>query len=109
MAAHSAVAKMVRASNEVVNALREGKPLPDERLEALHQFTVAVVEKRGWVSEEDIEAFLNAGFNKPQILEVITGVTQKTLSNYTNHIAHTPLDEAFQPMAWEVPKENVTV
>ena len=25
----------------------------------------------------------------------------KTLSNYTNHVAETPLDEPFKPMAWE--------
>jgi hypothetical protein len=25
----------------------------------------------------------------------------KTLSNYTNHIADTPLDASFEPFAWE--------
>jgi len=31
---------------------------------------------------------------------VILGLAQKTISNYTNHIAETPLDEPFQSLAW---------
>ena len=104
MAAHSAVAKMVKASDDVTHALRTGGAIPDGRLEALRTFTRSVVEKRGWISQEDIQSFLDSGFDKAQILEVITGVAQKTLSNYTNHIAHTPLDEAFQTFAWKAPQ-----
>jgi len=107
VAAHSAVAKMVKAGDEVVQALRNGEPIPDERLEALRVFTRSIVEKRGWLAQEDIRSFLAAGFNKAQVLEVITGVAQKTFSNTTNHIAHTPLDEAFQPFSWEAPKKDV--
>ena len=99
---------MVKADDEVVQALRNGDPIPDERLEALRTFTRRTVDKRGWLSGEDLESFLGAGFNKAQVLEVITGVAQKTLSNYTNHIAHTPLDEAFQPFSWEGDNDDVT-
>ena len=35
------------------------------------------------------------------MLEVLLGVAMKTLSNYTNHIAETPLDAQLQPFAWE--------
>jgi len=38
-------------------------------------------------------------------LEVVLGVAFKTLSNYTNHIIHTPLDTAFQAEAWEEPAQ----
>jgi hypothetical protein len=54
----------------------------------------------GFVSNEDTADFLAAGYTQAQILEVILGVTFKTLSNYTNHIAETPLDAAFAPNAW---------
>jgi alkylhydroperoxidase family enzyme len=60
-----------------------------------------VVEKRAWVSDEDVTACLAAGFTRAQLLEVILGVTFKTRSNYTNHIADTPLDAAFETGAWE--------
>jgi len=105
IAAHSAVAQMQRVSSNVVDAIRNDQPIPDRKLDALRTFTTTVVEKRGWVSDDDITAFLAAGYGKAQILEVILGVGYKTLSNYTNHIADTPLDDAFARMAW-VPIEE---
>jgi hypothetical protein len=31
---------------------------------------------------------------------VLVGIALKTLSNYTNHLAETPLDAVFAPRAW---------
>jgi len=103
MAAHSAAAKMAEAPDEVIAALREDKPLPDDKLETLRNFTRIVVESRGNPDDKDIEALLEAGYSKRTVLEVILGVGMKTLSNYTNHILDTPLDQAFEPMAWTPP------
>lgn len=100
VAAHTAVAKMVGAPDEVAAALRAGDSLSDPRLEALRSLTLSVVRNRGWVPDEDLSAFLAAGFEKAQVLDVVTGVVQKTLSNYVNHIAETELDDAFAPFAW---------
>ena len=47
-----------------------------------------------------IGAFPEAGYCKAQSLEVILGISFKTLSNYMNHHANTPLDEAFESGAW---------
>jgi len=100
IAAHTIVAGMQRVPTDVVDAIREDRPISDSRLQALRTFTTAVVEKRGWVSEKDVSTFVAAGYSKAQILEVILGVSFKTLSNYTNHMADTPLDEAFEAGAW---------
>lgn len=43
-----------------------------------------------------MQAFLDAGFTKRQMLEVILGVSQKVMSNYTNHLANTPVDAPFR-------------
>jgi uncharacterized peroxidase-related enzyme len=100
VAAHSAVANMQKVPADVIDAIRDDQPIVDEKLEALRAFTTAVVEKRGWVSADDIAAFQAAGYSKAQILEVILGLSFKTLSNYINHIAETPLDDAFAKQAW---------
>ena len=63
-------------------------------------FTRLMVAKRGNTSEEDIQEFLEAGYTEKHILGVVTGIGVKTMSNYFNHIADTPLDEAFQGRAW---------
>ncbi|WP_295881362.1 carboxymuconolactone decarboxylase family protein [uncultured Thiohalocapsa sp.] len=99
--AHSVLADMAEVPKEVTDALRDGQPLPDLRLEALSRFTAAVVEARGWVGEAEMDAFLAAGYGPWQALEVVLGVGMKTLSNYTNHIAGTELDDLFQHRAWD--------
>lgn len=101
VAAHSAAARMTQVPDEVVEHLRADRPLTDERLEALRQFTKNVVSRRGWVPEVELTAFLNAGFTRGQVLEVILGVAMKTLSNSINHLVETPLDEAFQAFSAE--------
>jgi AhpD family alkylhydroperoxidase len=103
MAAHSAIAGLSKVPQPVIKSLRDGSPLLDPRLEALRVFTRAVVQKRGEVTAEDIGAFANAGYERRHVLEVILGVSFKTLSNYVNHIAETPVDAPFQRMAWSRP------
>ena len=100
MAAHTVVAGMQKVPADVIEAIREDRPINDYRLEALRTFATAIVEKRGWVSDDEISVFLAAGFVRAQILEVILGVSFKTLSNYTNHVVDTPLDAAFEAGAW---------
>lgn len=100
IAAHSVIADLQKVPADVVEAMRNDQPISDDKLEALRTFTTAVVEKRGWVSEDDTSAFVAAGYTNAQILEVILGITFKTLSNYTNHITDTPLDDAFARQAW---------
>lgn len=97
---HSAVAGMVKMPADALEALRAGRDPGDARLGALARFARHVVEERGWVAPEEMEAFLAAGFGEQQVLEVITGVALKTISNYTNHIAATPLDAAFESQRW---------
>lgn len=104
MAAHSVAARIDKVPEDVVTALRDGVPMGDSKLEALRRFSSAVVRTRGWPSEEDLKAFLASGYTKAQILEVVLGVGVKVLTNYTNHIAETPLDSAYEHAKWEGPK-----
>lgn len=99
--AHTGIAKHMGVSDDISNALRDETPLPSPRLEALRTFTLAVVRGRGNVDEEQTQAFLDAGYTRRQILEVVLGVAQKVMSNYTNHFALTPVDSVMQKFAWE--------
>ena len=99
--AHTGIAKMMGVDDAITNALRDETPLPTPRLEALRDFTLNVVRSRGAVDDAAVQAFLDAGFDKRQVLEVILGVSQKVMSNYTNHLAETPVDKVMQKFAWE--------
>ncbi len=107
MAAHSTVAGMVGLDAATLAALRDGSDLPDSRLDAVRAFTRAVVRQRGHVSPDELRGFLAAGFTRTNVLEILTGVAMKTLSNYTNHLAETPLDKAFEGQRWAPPVERV--
>lgn len=101
MAVHSVIASTQKVPAEVIQAIRNDQPIVDGKLEALRTFATTVVDKRGWVSDDDVAAFLSAGFTHAQILEIILAASLKTLSNYANHVAETPLDDAFASRAWQ--------
>ncbi len=99
--AHTVIANMMKVDPTLTEALREQKPMPTDKLQALQDMTLSMVRKRGNVSEEEIAAFYAAGYAQRQLLDIILGLSQKTISNYVNHIAQTPVDKPFQKMAWE--------
>ncbi len=100
MAAHTVVARMQSVPESVIESIRNDDRIPEAKLEVLRRFTTAIVRKRGVLDKEDLDAFFNVGYSKAHVLEVIVGVAMKTISNYTNHIAATPLDAAFASAAW---------
>ncbi|PKP51385.1 MAG: carboxymuconolactone decarboxylase [Bacteroidetes bacterium HGW-Bacteroidetes-1] len=106
MSIHSMVAKMFKLSDEMIEALRTNQPLNDEKLEALRQFTALLIEKRGWASDAEIDAFLAAGYTQKNVLELVIGIGQKTISNYVNHLVHTPLDKQIEGFKWEAPEKD---
>lgn len=101
VAAHSIIAAGDGVSAEVVEAIRNGREMSDPKLEALRRFTAQLVQTRGWPSAAVKQQFLEAGYSEAQALEVVLGVGMKTLSNYTNHLAGTELDEQFAAAAWQ--------
>ncbi len=99
-AAHSMVAdKMSGVPADVLEALRSGTPISDLRLDALARFAFAMTETRGKVEPSLMDDFLSAGFTQEHVLAVVLAISVKTLSNYTNHLAATPVDAAFRAYA----------
>ncbi|MGM0658872.1 MAG: carboxymuconolactone decarboxylase family protein [Pseudomonadota bacterium] len=94
--AHTAIAKMQNIDEAVLNAIASGDKLPDAKLDVLFNFTRTMVEKRGLPSDADLQAFFDAGYSEAQVQDVIVGIGMKTMSNYNNHIAETPVDEQFK-------------
>ena len=99
--AHTGIAKSMGVSDQINDALRDQTPLPSLRLEVLRNFTLSIVRQRGHVDDEAVNAFLDAGFTKQQVLEVVLGYAQKIMSNYTNYLAKTPIDRVFEKFKWQ--------
>ena len=94
--AHTAIAHMMKVRQELIDALRNSSRMPTEKLQILHDTTLSLVRNRGKLSKQQQDDFFNAGFNNQQLLEIVLGISQKVISNYVNHLADTPVDDAFK-------------
>ncbi len=100
---HTWLSELAKMPQDVSDALRNGTEIPDPKLEALRRFAKVAIECRGHPSSEETDAFFSAGWTPQNALEVILGLSVKLLSNYTNGIAHTPLESKMEPYRWEKP------
>jgi uncharacterized peroxidase-related enzyme len=102
VAAHSFIAdNMSKVPEAVTDALRAGETPPDDKLAALSKFTRVMVETRGWPDKVDAKAFLDAGYEEMHMLGVVLALSVKTISNYSNHLFGTELDDAFASRRWD--------
>ena len=100
VAFHTTLALQQGIRSEETSAIREGHLPKDRRFAALSNLAKTLIEKRGHLSEQELDSFIAAGFTKEQVLEVIAIVAASTITNYTGTIANPPLEEAFQEHAW---------
>ncbi|NGZ04161.1 MAG: carboxymuconolactone decarboxylase, partial [Nitrospira sp. WS238] len=107
VADHSTLAEMAGMPDHILKELRQQKPLSDKRLNALRGLVLSIVYHRGWVPKDDLEHYARVGYSERHILEIISVLALKIMSNYVNHIAKTPLDAQFSGHAWS-PKNNST-
>lgn len=103
VAFHSFLALQAGLASEDVEAIRNGQAPADAKLGALSTLATTLIEKRGHITEAEGRAFLNAGFGRDHLLEVVAIVAASTITNYTTSITEPPLEPEFQPHAWTAP------
>lgn len=103
VAMHTARLTALRAPADLIAALRDQRPLPDERLAALQDFTLDVVAAAGAVGHESLAAFLGHGYTGQNALEVVLGIGTYTMSTLANRLTRAPLDEQLRAFAWTEP------
>lgn len=98
VAGHSAVAlKKAGQTRDTVRALQTGGATGDARLDAVANFAAAVIARRGAVDDADLAAFIGAGYDQQQALEVVLGISLATLCNFANSLAGTPVNPQLTP------------
>ena len=100
---HTLLSRQAKMADSDIDALRTGRKLSTEHYEQLRRFTQVLIRSKGKVVQADIDAFYEAGYTSQQALEVVLGIAIKTMSNYTNSIAGTPLDSIVQKYRWKKP------
>lgn len=101
VAAHTGGIKKAGADDDLVKDLRDRKAPNDVKVAAVTRFARHLNTQRGWAEQTEVDAFYEAGFTQQQALELVIACALKTLSNYTNHLAGTPLNDELKPLAWE--------
>ena len=100
VAGHTAIAlKKAQLPVETVRALQQGASTGDARLDAVRAFSEAVIATRGGVGDDAYRAFLDAGYNEQQALEVVLGISLATLCNFANTLAGSAINPQLQPYA----------
>ena len=101
VSAHSTMAAGSGLDPSVLQAVRDGRPAAHPKLEALRATATRLTQANGWLTDAEKARFFAAGYSRGQLLEVIGWAALKTLTNYVNHAAQTPIDAQWQAHVWE--------
>lgn len=91
LAAHATLGKMVGLNPEQIKQNRTGADA-DASTDALLKFSRKILEKQGFVSDQDLQDVRNAGHDEAAIAEIVANVALNIFTNYFNHVAQTEID-----------------
>jgi AhpD family alkylhydroperoxidase len=87
LAAHGMLAqKNSQLTDEEIRKIKRNETLGNSIINVLIWFVKQMIDKKGFVNEEDIVTFVNAGYSQVHVLSIIQAMAMKLMSNYTNHI-----------------------
>jgi len=91
ISAHTMIGKNAGLSSEEMIDARLGKasnPIDN----AIAEVATKLVNKRGFLTSQDIAEAKAGGLDDGLIIEIIANLVHNTLTNYTNHVAQTEID-----------------
>jgi len=91
LAAHTALGRKAGASADEMSEAQAGRS-SDPKTAAALSFALKLVEHRGEVSDADVSALRDAGFDDGQLLEILAHVALNLFTNYVNVAFDTPVD-----------------
>lgn len=91
LSAHTALGRHAGVSPAELESNRDGRS-GDPKTAAALRFALAVVDRRGGVSDEALDAVRAAGFSDGEIAEIVAHVALNVFTNYFNRVAQTEID-----------------
>jgi uncharacterized peroxidase-related enzyme len=92
LSAHTYLGKNIAKLDDAEIAANRKGTSTDAKAAAAVAFAAALVQKRGQVSHDDINAVKAAGYSDAALVEITAHVAVNTLSNYINEAFGTPVD-----------------
>ena len=93
---HSKFSEVNGVSHEDVLAIRNGEKPKDQHIADLVWTTNTILEKRGHLSEADLEKIEKMGIDSARLYEILAHIGRKMIANYAVHIINPELDEVFK-------------
>ena len=94
--AHAAAGAAAGLTPDEIDTILDGGLPSDDRHHQLVRATRRIMGKRGWLGDNDLDEFDDAGLRRDALYEIVALVGIKTISNYVNHIGHTEVAPQFQ-------------
>lgn len=91
LAAHTALGRKAGASAAEMAAAQAGESA-DAKTNAALRFALKLVEQRGQLADADVPALRAAGFDDPEIVEILAHVALNLFTNYVNVAFAVPVD-----------------
>jgi len=91
-----------------LDANRDGRS-SDPKAEAALRFAALVVQRRGQVTDADVAAVRDAGFDDAQVVEIVLHVALNTLTNLVNNTLGTEVDFPLVAPRGNVPRETAAL
>ena len=91
LAAHTAVGRMLGLDERSASDARTARST-DPKLEAALRFVQTLVRERGFVTDAQLEAVRDAGWDDAAIVELVGHAVENTFTNYLHHVSEVPVD-----------------
>jgi uncharacterized peroxidase-related enzyme len=91
LAAHTLLGRKAGATEAEMAAAQAGEAT-DARTAAALRLALALVDRRGSVGADEVQAFKSAGFDDGQLIELIAHVALNLFTNTVNNAVATPVD-----------------
>ncbi|WCO01522.1 carboxymuconolactone decarboxylase family protein [Psychroserpens ponticola] len=92
LSAHTVIGKMNGFTDAQILELRSGFSTVNTKLDALAKLAKNITENRGKTDESVLEDFFASGYTKGNLIDVISLVGDKTISNYIHSTTNVPVD-----------------
>lgn len=90
--AHTLLGTMNGLTEEQTIAIRKGSASFDSKLNALVALAKEIASNKGFASDKTVDEFINAGYTKGQVVELVFLVAEKTAMNYVQAITKVAID-----------------
>lgn len=92
LAAHTAIGKMNGFTDEQIISIRKGDASFNPKYSALVNATKDIIENKGKVDESSISEFFDAGYTQENLVDLIVGIGEKTITNLLHNVTGIPID-----------------